>query len=114
MITLFDIKPLKKHTSGNKNDFIVKTFDELEECLKKYQKEEKIFRTTFIVFLRKKYDWEKEWHYINSLLTYDVNNNCWLWEWDWNEGQQDIEYLGFLDLEEITENIENKFKEFME
>ena len=59
------------------------------------------YRTDYIVRLKYKYDWEKEYTIENEYLEYDSNNDCWVWLNDWNEGQTDVEVLGYIDIDDI-------------
>ena len=62
----------------------------------------------YIVKIRYKYDWEKDWTVENQLLEYYPNQNsnvpihydyCWLN--DWFEGQQWVEVMGFMPFDEV-------------
>ena len=55
---------------------------------------------TKIVYMRYKYSFETEWTYDNEIL--DVNSDL-EYEWfnDWNEGQQCVEILGCIDLDDV-------------
>ena len=47
----------------------------------------------FLVYLRCKYEHEKEWDYIiDACCPYNFDDI--LWMTDWHEGQQHVEYLG--------------------
>ena len=58
-------------------------------------------RTDYIVLLKYKYDWEKEYTVENEYLEYDGNHDEWVWLNDWNEGQTDVEVLGYIDIDEV-------------
>ena len=58
-------------------------------------------RTDYIVKLAYKYDWEKEYTVENQYLEYDGNQDAWVWLNDWNEGQTDVEVLGYIDIDEV-------------
>ena len=58
-------------------------------------------RTDYIVCLKYKYDWEKEYIIENEYLQYDGNRDEWVWLHDWNEGQTDVEVLGYIDIDEL-------------
>ena len=47
----------------------------------------------FLVYLRCKYSYEKEWEYIIDACCIEGSNDI-LWLHDWWEGQDDVEYLG--------------------
>ena len=55
---------------------------------------------TKIVYMRYKYSFETEWTYDNEIL--DVNSEL-EYEWlnDWDEGQQCVEILGCIDLDDV-------------
>ena len=52
-----------------------------------------------IVRIRYKYNFEKQWHYSNEVLT--VENDLCIWLNDWNEGQ-DAEVLGFIPVDDVN------------
>ena len=55
-----------------------------------------------LVYLRCKYSHETEWTYLNECLEVDMHSECfYIWSRDWNEGQEDVEILGCIDLTEI-------------
>lgn len=62
---------------------------------------EDFLRTDYIVCLKYKYDWEKEYTIENEYLQYDGNHDDWVWLHDWNEGQTDVEVLGYIDIDEL-------------
>lgn len=57
-------------------------------------------RTDYVVRLRYKYDWEKNYTTSNEYLQYDSRDE-WVWLNDWNEGQTDVEVLGYIALDEV-------------
>lgn len=58
--------------------------------------------TDKLVSLRFKYSWDEYWIYSKEYLSVDVEGPC-LYTWlnDWHEGQQDVEVLGCIDVEDI-------------
>lgn len=54
---------------------------------------------TYIVALKYKYDFEKEYTIENQVL--DVEENRFIWLEDWDEGQIDVEVLGYIPLREV-------------
>lgn len=55
-----------------------------------------------LVYLRMRYDHEKEWDYDHELLLVDTDYpNYYCWENDWHEGQQHVEILGCIDIFDI-------------
>lgn len=62
----------------------------------------------YIVKIRYKYDWEKEWTVENEILEYypssipiDRIDDNYVWLNDWFEGQQWVEIMGFMPLDEV-------------
>ena len=51
----------------------------------------------FLVYLRCKYSYEKEWEYIVDACCIEGFDNI-LWMHDWWEGQEEVEYLGITQL----------------
>lgn len=56
-------------------------------------------RDTYIVTLKYKYDFEKDYTIENQILEYDSMNYVWLD--DWYEGQTDVEVLGYMILGDV-------------
>lgn len=56
-------------------------------------------RTDYIVRLKYKYPWEKDYTISNEYLEYDGNHDRWFWLNDWNEGQTDVEVIGYIDID---------------
>lgn len=57
---------------------------------------------TQIVYIRYKYSWEENWTYSNEILEVDMNaDGYYVLASDWNEGQEDIEILGCISLDDI-------------
>ncbi len=48
---------------------------------------------SFLVYLRYKYDFEKEWTYATECASWWSDGNTVNWLNDWYEGQQNVEYL---------------------
>lgn len=55
---------------------------------------------TQIVYLRYKYSWEDDWIYSNQILEVDIDGS-YIWNSDWNEGQEDVEVLGFIAVSDV-------------
>lgn len=66
---------------------------------------------TMIVRLRYKYSYDTEWTTVNEILEYE--NGDYIWNNDWNEGQEDIEILGYeyLSKLDIRSNLITTIKE---
>ena len=69
---------------------------QLDDFLRSYK-----MRTDWIIRIKYKYDWEKEWHYSNEYLMYESCDDDWSWLSDWDEGQQNVEYIGAVPVDEI-------------
>lgn len=55
-----------------------------------------------IVRIRYKRSWEKEWTYSNEVLqVYFNSDTCYEWLDDWYEGQEEVEILGYVDIDNI-------------
>lgn len=59
--------------------------------------------TDYIVKLRYRYDYEKEWTVTNEILEYyaDSKSENYIWLNDWFEGQQWVEIMGFIPVEDV-------------
>lgn len=55
----------------------------------------------YLVRVRYKYKWETEWTYGNEYLEFNGNDFDWVWLKDWNEGQEDVEFLGFIAVDDV-------------
>jgi hypothetical protein len=55
-------------------------------------------RDTIIVTLKYKYDFEENYTIENHILEYDFMSDSYVWLNDWNEGQTDVEVLGYMPL----------------
>lgn len=53
----------------------------------------------YIVRLRLKYSWETEYEYYNIILEYE--DGVFTWEWDFDEGQDIIEILDYVNIDDI-------------
>ena len=59
--------------------------------------------TDYIVRIRYRYLFEDKWTYDNSILTYDIETDTFTWLDDWNEGQEDVEVLGYCPVSELKD-----------
>jgi hypothetical protein len=66
-------------------------FDELENKV----------RDTYIVTLKYKYDFEEKYTIENHILEYDSKADSYVWQNDWNEGQTNVEVLGYMLLGDV-------------
>ena len=63
---------------------------------------EGITRQTYIVQIKLKYGWEDKYRFTNEIM--GVNENFdFYWENDWDEGETDVEVIGIIALDDITE-----------
>lgn len=54
---------------------------------------------SYIVTLKYKYDCEKEYTIENEILLAENGDYCWLN--DWNEGQTDVEVIGYIPVRKV-------------
>ena len=55
-----------------------------------------------LVYLRQRYNFERGWEHSHELLLVDMEQpNNYYWENDWNEGQQNVEILGCINICDI-------------
>lgn len=59
-----------------------------------------------IVRMRIGYDFDNEWEYLNEILTYNPNAEyndepVFLWQNDWDEGQQRVEILDYIFVDDM-------------
>lgn len=72
------------------------SLEEFHEWLKKHPLEDKL------VYMRYKYSWEDRWTVSNEYLEVDMSvDGYYIWLSDWDEGQEDVEILGCIDVGEI-------------
>lgn len=62
---------------------------------------EKYYFDDLLVFMRYKYDFETEWNYSNQLFLFESDDIGHVWQHDWDEGQQDVEILGFMKIDDV-------------
>lgn len=58
----------------------------------------------YVIRLKLKYDHEKDYRYTNELLIYDGSDyegSIYHWDNDWDEGQQDVEVVGYIAVSDI-------------
>ena len=55
----------------------------------------------YLVHLRERYAHEKKWTEYNILFCFDNISAKYKWDWDFWEGQEFVEVLGFIDLDDI-------------
>lgn len=86
--------PIHYFTSTKKND--------LNKEIDQFEKQRGYCGSAFIILLRYKYSWEKDWTEDAEVIWHDWSSDGLCWDMDWDEGQQDIEYIGLIDIEEIA------------
>lgn len=69
------------------------------EAFEKYIR--KLPVSDYLVKIRLKYEHEKYYRYTNELCIWNWETNVYEWFMDWNEGEQDIEILGCIDLDDV-------------
>ncbi len=65
-----------------------------------YMRENNLFEV--IVKIRYKYSYETNYTYSNEYLCYHWDHDTFEWANDWDEGQTDIDVLGYISVENIT------------
>lgn len=82
------------------------TLDDMFDLIEAHQPKD-----DYVVRLKLKYNHEKEYRYTTEILTFDgsYGAGCFVWENDWDEGEQDVEVIGFMSLEVLTPIISDKF-----
>lgn len=59
----------------------------------------------YVIRLKLKYDHEKYYSYTNELLIYDGSDyegSIYHWDNDWDEGQQDVQVIGYIAVSQIN------------
>ena len=69
-----------------------------------YMKENNLFEV--IVNIRYKYSYENNYTYSNEYLCYHFEHDTFEWLNDWDEGQKDVEILGYISVDSIIDFIE--------
>ena len=59
------------------------------------------YKADMLVRIKMKYSHEKEYEYLNVLYVFDMDKAEHVWYWDWYEGQQDVEIIGAVLLEDV-------------
>lgn len=86
--------PVHYFTSTKKND--------LNKEINQFEEQRGYYSNAFIILLRYKYSWEKDWTEDAEIIYHDEMSDGLCWQMDWNEGQQDIEYIGLIDIDDIA------------
>lgn len=58
----------------------------------------------YVIRLKLKYDHDKDYRYTNELLLYDGSDyegSIYHWDNDWDEGQHDVQVVGYIPVSEI-------------
>lgn len=72
------------------------SLDEFFDCMRRNNLFEVIVR------IRYKYSYETNWTYSNEYLCYHFEHDIFEWANDWNEGQSDVEVIGYISIDNIT------------
>lgn len=70
-----------------------------------FERLEKLPRGDYIVRMAAWYDWEpkpRQGQLFNEILQYNGNDDCYEWLNDWDEGQQNVQIIGFCLVEEVS------------
>ena len=59
--------------------------------------------TDYIIRIRVRYLDEKDYRFINEILTYDGDYDLWIWENDWQHCVEDAKIVGYIPINEIKE-----------
>lgn len=59
------------------------------------------YKADMLVRIKMKYSCDKEYEYLNVLYSFDMDKMKYFWDWDWYEGQQDVEIIGAVLLEDV-------------
>lgn len=90
--SFFDGEPVFDYVK-NFNNLDVDEFEKLID--------EKYYFDDLLVFMRYKYDFETEWDYSKQLFLFEGDDIGHVWQNDWDEGQQDVEILGFMKIDDV-------------
>ena len=55
----------------------------------------------YIVRLKYKYNWEKEYRYSNEAVSYEFDRDSWVWLNDWREGETDVEVVAYVPADDV-------------
>ena len=81
---------------------VMNGYDVADKILEWRNAQRDYLRTSFIVFLDYKHEWDESWYTSNELLTIDVEGTM-TWESDWWEGEEWIRLRGFTPVDDIEE-----------
>jgi len=81
---------------------VMNGYDVADKILEWRNAQRDYLRTSFIVFLDYKHEWDESWYTSNELLTIDVEGTM-TWESDWWEGEEWIRLRGFTPIDDMTE-----------
>ena len=73
------------------------TLDELFKILNKPT----TIHQDYIVKLKYRYSFEERYTIENQILEYDGSKDEYVWLDDWNEGQDDVEVLGYIAVQDV-------------
>ena len=82
-------------------------FDATEDALDRFINNSKRFSHNFLVWIRRRYEYNPVWEYSRELLLFEgVQSDGkpqYAWLSDWHEGQEYVEFLAVADLDEDAE-----------
>jgi hypothetical protein len=58
--------------------------------------------TDYIIRIRVKYLDEKDYRFINEILTYEGDHDLWVWEYDWQHCVEDAKVVGYIPVDHIS------------
>lgn len=77
----------------------------LNELIEAYMRQPDAIYGSCVIQLRYKRAQDKEWTYSNEFLQYNGNRDEFVWLNDWWEGEECVEYLGVLELDDIPDSM---------
>ena len=79
-------------------------FDATEEALDQFTNDPKRICHNFLVWIRRRYEYDPMWEYSRELLLFEGfksnGESQYAWLRDWYEGHNEVEYLAVADLDE--------------
>lgn len=72
------------------------TFEEMYRRMRDHE-----WREDWIVNIKYKYEWEKNYAHEIRVLYYDAESDNWFWDTDWNEGQTDCSVVWAIPLQDV-------------
>ena len=59
----------------------------------------------YLVKIKMKYEWQQDYDYeLATLFVYDgYRGHNYYWSWDWDEGQEEVYFIGIINVDDIEE-----------